>query len=126
MGNTKSACAKFGAKTVYSAAAAHLSGDKSALGKVGITANNLGDANKIMADAYKLMSAIDQAGDLADVTISLAKLTGQGGPGRGQGRKPTPEADRTIPYAIRLTPAQIEKLGRLGGSAWVRGQIEEA
>lgn len=44
---------------------------------------------------------------------------------RGQGRKPTPEGKRKA-ASIRLSPAQHEKLARLGGSDWVRAQIDKA
>ena len=30
------------------------------------------------------------------------------------------------PYNIRLTPAQREKVERLGGAAWIRAQIDKA
>lgn len=32
----------------------------------------------------------------------------------------------TIPVHVRLTPEEREKLKRLGGSAWVRKQIQDA
>lgn len=45
---------------------------------------------------------------------------------RGQGRKPLPEDQRGKGYAIRLTPARIEKLKRLGGAKWIAKKIDEA
>lgn len=48
----------------------------------------------------------------------------RGGAGRGQGRKPsgTP-ASKT--YTMRLTPAHADKLRTLGGTDWIREQIEK-
>ena len=44
-----------------------------------------------------------------------------------KGRPPLLPNDRArIPYNIRLTPAQREKVERLGGAAWIRAQIERA
>jgi hypothetical protein len=54
------------------------------------------------------------------------KLTGQGGPGRGQGRKPLPEGEAMIPVSIKMKPAQRDKLLQLGGSPWVRERIDKA
>ena len=43
------------------------------------------------------------------------------------GRPPVPaDQQARIPYNIRLTPAQREKVERLGGAAWIRAQIELA
>jgi hypothetical protein len=50
----------------------------------------------------------------------------RGGSGRGQGRKPLQEGVRTLAVPIRMTPAQKDKLGRLGGPQWVRDRIDEA
>jgi hypothetical protein len=50
----------------------------------------------------------------------------RGGPGRGQGRKPTPEADALKVGSIRLTEAQWAKLARLGGVDWLRARIDKA
>ena len=38
----------------------------------------------------------------------------RGGSGRGQGRKPLPEDERTVVVTVRLTPARRDKLRRLG------------
>lgn len=54
------------------------------------------------------------------------KLTGRGGAGRGQGRKPNPDSIETVPFAIRMTMAQRDKLQRLGGAPWVREKIDKA
>lgn len=54
------------------------------------------------------------------------KLSGRGGPGRGQGRKPLPEGDAMIPVSIKMKPAQRDKLLQLGGSPWVRDKIDKA
>lgn len=44
---------------------------------------------------------------------------------RGQGRKPTEQGERKA-TSIRLSREQHEKLARLGGSDWVREQIDKA
>ena len=51
----------------------------------------------------------------------------QGGPGRGQGRKPlakTGELMKSRP--VRMTDEEWEKCKRLGGAAWVRAKIKAA
>jgi len=53
-------------------------------------------------------------------------LTGRGGPGRGQGRKPLPEGEAMVSTSVKLKPAQRDKLVRLGGSQWVRRKIDKA
>lgn len=45
---------------------------------------------------------------------------------RGQGRKPIPEDQRAVAYPMRLTPARIAKLKRLGGAQWIAKQIDKA
>ena len=43
------------------------------------------------------------------------------------GRPPVPaDQQARVPYNIRLTPAQREKVERLGGAAWIRAQIDKA
>jgi hypothetical protein len=54
------------------------------------------------------------------------KLTGRGGAGRGQGRKPSSTTVKTVPVAIRMTVEQRDKLQRLGGAPWVRDRIDKA
>jgi len=54
------------------------------------------------------------------------KPKGQGGAGRGQGRKPLPDGEATVPVMLRMKPAQKEKLARLGGAPWVREKIDKA
>jgi hypothetical protein len=49
-----------------------------------------------------------------------------GGPGRGQGRKPLAEGERTVMFALRMTLAQREKLTLLGGAQWLREKIDKA
>lgn len=39
-----------------------------------------------------------------------AKLTGRGGPGRGQGRKPKPPGERYQAINLKLPPAQLKWL----------------
>jgi hypothetical protein len=53
------------------------------------------------------------------------KLTGRGGPGRGQGRKPQ-EGEAMVPVSIKMTPPQRDKLTRLGGAPWIRDRIDKA
>jgi len=53
-------------------------------------------------------------------------MTTRGGPGRGQGRKPVKAGEETVTVSLRMTPAQREKLARLGGAKWVRERIERA
>lgn len=62
------------------------------------------------------------------ITINTmkAKLTGQGGPGRGQGRKPLPEGEAMVPVVLKMKPAQKDKLAKLGGAPWVRDRIDKA
>lgn len=50
----------------------------------------------------------------------------RGGAGRGQGRKPLPAADRTVPVTLRMTELQRDKLKTLGGAPWVREKIDQA
>jgi hypothetical protein len=61
-------------------------------------------------------------------TISkmVSKKSTHGGPGRGQGRKPIEEGIGTVPFPVRLTPSQRDKVKRLGGAPWVRDRIDEA
>ena len=56
---------------------------------------------------------------------SLAKPSGRGGAGRGQGRKPIGD-EPTIGVTLRMTPDQRDKLSALGGAKWVRAQIDRA
>ena len=50
----------------------------------------------------------------------------RGGPGRGQGRPPVKAGEETLTVSMRMTPAQREKLARLGGAKWVRDRIDRA
>ena len=54
------------------------------------------------------------------------RVSGQGGPGRGQGRKPLKAGQITVSICVRLTEAQREKLLALGGAAWLRARIDGA
>lgn len=54
------------------------------------------------------------------------KLTGRGGAGRGQGRKPKPDKVETAVVAVRMSLPQRDKLERLGGAPWVRDKIDKA
>lgn len=50
----------------------------------------------------------------------------RGGPGRGQGRKPVKKGEKTVTVSLRMTGAQRDKLGQLGGAEWVRERIDAA
>ncbi len=45
---------------------------------------------------------------------------------RGQGRKPLPPAEKLVVGSVRLSPAQWEKLEKLGGAKWLRERIDHA
>ena len=53
--------------------------------------------------------------------MSPNELTGRGGPGRGQGRKPL--SDDAKPYKLLLPGDLREKLDDLGGAEWLRAQL---
>ena len=48
-----------------------------------------------------------------------------GGPGRGQGRKPLPDEERTVVVTVRLTQARMDKLRRLGAH-WLAKAVDRA
>lgn len=50
----------------------------------------------------------------------------RGGPGRNQGRKTLTPDGPAVRVTLTLSQAQKEKLMKLGGSAWVRCQIDES
>lgn len=54
------------------------------------------------------------------------KLTGRGGAGRGQGRKPKEVSEAMLPVTIKMSPEQKDKLTELGGAPWVRNKIDKA
>ena len=54
------------------------------------------------------------------------KITGQGGAGRGQGRKPLVPGEKSITVGIRMTNSQRKKMEALGGAPWVRHKIDKA
>ena len=56
----------------------------------------------------------------------MNKLTGQGGPGRGQGRKSIGDAPMEVIMHVRMSAEQRAKLEELGGSDWVRKMIDYA
>ena len=64
----------------------------------------------------------------SDIDISGNQMSEKkrGGPGRGQGRPPVKAGEETITVSLRMTPAQREKLARLGGAKWVRDRIDRA
>ena len=50
----------------------------------------------------------------------------RGGARKGAGVKAADGATGLVQIAVRVTPPQRAKLGRLGGSVWVRRAIDEA
>jgi hypothetical protein len=52
-------------------------------------------------------------------------ISKRGGPNRGQGRKPLAQNQRTVMVAIKMTEGQRDRLKALGGSKWVRFQIDK-
>lgn len=68
-------CDAHGTKAVYDAAYRRMAGDHSALPKVDLPdVLTIGDADYIGRIAFRLLSPEDKAGDLAAVSINLAKL----------------------------------------------------
>lgn len=63
--------------------------------------------------------------DNIDMTTTQ-QLNKRGGAGRGQGRKPLVPGSTPVRQWLNLTPEQHAKLKILGGSAWVRAQIDAA
>ena len=45
---------------------------------------------------------------------------------RGQGRKPLPDAERSVTGSIRLTAAEWVKFRALGGNEWLRDKLKRA
>ncbi len=60
-----------------------------------------------------------------DAYLNQTKLTGRGGPGRGQGRKPGPVDQVLVPVSLRFSQTQREKLEALGGPAWIRAKLDK-
>ena len=58
--------------------------------------------------------------------MTSKKPTGQGGPGRGQGRKPAPPDEVLHVASVRMTRADRAKLKVLGGLPWVRDKVSRA
>lgn len=50
-------------------------------------------------------------------------LTGRGGAGRGQGRKPL--AEETVRYCFLMTTAQRATLDKLGNAEWIRAELDK-
>jgi hypothetical protein len=49
-----------------------------------------------------------------------------GGPRPGAGRPPLEEGEPTVVVSSKMTGAQRDKLGRLGGAPWIRERIDKA
>lgn len=60
------------------------------------------------------------------MTTGTNERSKRGGPNRGQGRPPVKPGEETVTVSLRMTPAQREKLERLGGAKWVRDRIDRA
>jgi len=58
--------------------------------------------------------------------MEAKKLTGRGGAGRGQGRKPKETSEAMLPVSIKMSVEQKDKLSQLGGAPWVRSKIDKA
>ncbi len=65
------AITRHGAKAVYDAAFARLSGDRQQLINIGLNAETLRDANEIMSIAYKSLTREQQAKDYWDAMNNL-------------------------------------------------------
>ena len=50
----------------------------------------------------------------------------RGGPGRGQGRKQLSKNSESVRVNTSMTASQRDKFQKLGGSAWLREQIDKA
>lgn len=69
------ACQKHGEKKVYDAAYAFMRNDKQALPDVGLkNPMGVGEADYIGSKVFKMLSQVDKAKDLTDITIDLAKI----------------------------------------------------
>lgn len=53
------------------------------------------------------------------------KLTGRGGAGRGQGRKPKAPEEVLHVVSVRLSQAQRDKVDALGGLPWIREKVDK-
>lgn len=67
-------CRQHGAKTLSDAAYAAMEGRRAAIEALGVDAKGLATLHRITCLAYRLMSAEDQASDLAYAAIKGAKL----------------------------------------------------
>lgn len=69
------ACRENGAKKVYDAAYAFMRNDLTALPAVGLkNPSGVGEADYIGSKVFKLLGKDDKARDMADITISLARV----------------------------------------------------
>lgn len=57
--------------------------------------------------------------------FSMDEPKQRGGAGRGQGRKPLPDDQRTVVVTVRLTPGRRDKLRRLGAK-WLATAVDAA
>lgn len=91
------AISKHGAKAVYEAANARMSGDHSALLSVGLNAESLADADEIGSAAYKAMTKAEQAADYWDAQKAPHGMTGK--QNRMNGEEPASSV-----LTVRVTP----------------------
>lgn len=92
---------KLGAAAVYSAAVARLGGDRKPLERLGLVAETLGDANRIMVEAFAKLSPTERKADFASLR-------------HGRGGRPLIGASRKKRYQIMLDEAVAERLRTLG------------
>jgi hypothetical protein len=74
---TTTACKRYGAQRVYDAAHQAMGGHHAALSRVELlqAAGNLPALNLVSRMAYKRLSGLEQAADLADVVVDLARMS---------------------------------------------------
>ena len=58
--------------------------------------------------------------------MTVTTQSKRGGARLGAGRKALDGATDLVMTTIRITPEQLEKLQRLGGSVWIRRKIDTA
>lgn len=57
-------------------------------------------------------------------TSAKKRLTGRGGPGRGQGRKSLEPDAKLVQRSVGLTRAQWDRFYEKGGAAWLRKLLD--
>lgn len=59
-------------------------------------------------------------------SVHPSKPSGHGGAREGAGRPRLQEDADTVVVSTKMTMAQRDKLGRLGGAPWIREKIDKA